>query len=463
VKGVFGGDSQLGIDYSASVEDIIGLTQQHSLNSVRYSKLLATVGARVRTFWQKCLSVARNLSSTSYALAAAVCAACLALLLLAYLIPAVSGYLRVLHASLATAGKAFVSAPDPERTNSPSNNNEVTKSVHNLLSDPTLNKVAATAPPAPASATPTDSGPVVVKPAPSSKPASATLPQFDVVRVGPDGNAVVAGRAESNAAVTLLDHGLEIEHTTADDAGQFAILPKHLDPGDHVLSLRMSSKERSSDSAQNVAVWIPSVPKGEVRVARAEAPFNYSGLPNSAKNLVEGSHSPTLAPDSLAIGAASGSPATTTRSKSPTSPPATSAPIKRAQASATGGKPPISQLATGAPTEHLEVSAKAGANEPLPSAGIAQDAKSPASIGPVAQSATHTTVEHKVAAGDTLKKIARKYGVSPRVLARANHLQLQTRLEIGMLLTVPIDTVGAIGIERDARASRARQCGARCR
>jgi nucleoid-associated protein YgaU len=130
---------------------------------------------------------------------------------------------------------------------------------------------AAATPPATAAATspatPADSGPVVVKPSPSSKPVSATLPQFDVVRVGPDGSAVIAGRAEPNAAVALLDRGQEIDHTTADDAGQFAMLPKQLDHGDHVLSLRMTTKDHSSDSAQNVAVWIPSTPKGEVLVA----------------------------------------------------------------------------------------------------------------------------------------------------------------------------------------------------
>jgi LysM repeat protein len=431
---------------------------------------VAVAAARRRTFWRKCLSVARNLSSTTYALTAAACTVCLALLLLGYLILVVPGYLRDLRVSLATADKAFVvaSASDPERTSPRSNNKEVTTSVHSLLSDPTLDNLAAIAPPAPASATPTDSRPVAVKPAPSSKPASATLPQFDVVRVGPDGNAVIAGRAEPNAAVTLLDRGLEIDHTPADGAGQFAILPKHLDPGDHVLSLRMTTKERSSDSAQNVAVRIPSTPKGEVLVARAEAPFSHPGLPHSAQNLVEGNHNPAPTPDSLATKAAAGSPASARRSKPPISPPQSSAPIERAQASATGGKPPVSQLATSARIEHPEASAKAGANEPLPSAGITQDARPPSSIGRVAPSptATHTTVEHKVAAGDTLMKIARKYGVSPRVLARANHLQLQTRLEIGMLLTISVDTVGTIKpieIERDARVSRARQCGARCR
>jgi nucleoid-associated protein YgaU len=112
-----------------------------------------------------------------------------------------------------------------------------------------------------------------------------------VVRVGPDGDAVIAGRAEPNAAVVLLDHGKEIDHTMADDAGQFALLPKQLEHGDHVLSLRMTSKDRSSDSAQNVAVWIPSAPQGEVLVALtnpgeptkilSDAP-NPIGVPNNS-------------------------------------------------------------------------------------------------------------------------------------------------------------------------------------
>jgi nucleoid-associated protein YgaU len=121
-------------------------------------------------------------------------------------------------------------------------------------------------PPATPPANPPASGLVVVQPSPA-KPVAAILPQFDVVRVEPDGDAVIAGRAEPNAVVALLDHGQEIGHTTADDAGQFALLPKQLDHGDHMLSLRMTAKDRSSDSAQNVAVWIPSAPKGEVLVA----------------------------------------------------------------------------------------------------------------------------------------------------------------------------------------------------
>jgi nucleoid-associated protein YgaU len=103
-------------------------------------------------------------------------------------------------------------------------------------------------------------GPTVDGPAP--------LPQFDVVRVEPDGSAVIAGRAAPEAAVVLLDHGSAFDRATADGAGQFALLPKPLAPGEHLLSLRIVSKDGNyADSAQNVTVWIPPTGKGDLLVA----------------------------------------------------------------------------------------------------------------------------------------------------------------------------------------------------
>lgn len=81
------------------------------------------------------------------------------------------------------------------------------------------------APPAPAAvpaaALPAASPPL---PAPATAPAPPR-PSFDVVRVAPDGDAVVAGRAAPNAAVTLLDNGKPIASGTANQNGQFVILP----------------------------------------------------------------------------------------------------------------------------------------------------------------------------------------------------------------------------------------------
>ena len=51
-------------------------------------------------------------------------------------------------------------------------------------------------------------------------------PQFDVVRVNPRGDAVIAGRAEPGAKVTVLDGGIPIGMVTADERGEWVLVPK---------------------------------------------------------------------------------------------------------------------------------------------------------------------------------------------------------------------------------------------
>lgn len=65
-------------------------------------------------------------------------------------------------------------------------------------------------------------------PAAAEKPAAqppvapeTTAPKFDTVRVSPDGDAVVAGRADPGAEVSLRVDGKEIARATADAAGNF--------------------------------------------------------------------------------------------------------------------------------------------------------------------------------------------------------------------------------------------------
>jgi hypothetical protein len=73
----------------------------------------------------------------------------------------------------------------------------------------------------------------------SSAPAEAAVgrPAFDVVRVDPTGEAVVAGHAAPKAIVELRDGGRVIAKGVADEAGQFVILPPPLAPGSHRLEL----------------------------------------------------------------------------------------------------------------------------------------------------------------------------------------------------------------------------------
>ncbi|HAI31184.1 MAG TPA: peptidoglycan-binding protein, partial [Thalassospira sp.] len=81
---------------------------------------------------------------------------------------------------------------------------------------------------------------------PASEPDSAqdaaapeiANPSFDVVRIGPDGNAVIAGRAEPNSTVRIREGEEVIGEATADERGEWVVLPnKPLASGDRELSL----------------------------------------------------------------------------------------------------------------------------------------------------------------------------------------------------------------------------------
>lgn len=118
--------------------------------------------------------------------------------------------------------------------------------------------------PARASATPV---PAVAKP-----PSAATPPHFDIVRVEPSGEAVLAGKGDPNAKVELLTDGKVVARTTADPGGHFVILPPSLPPGSSALTLRQTSDGKPAvASRQSVTVSVPARGQGKVVVAMGEA------------------------------------------------------------------------------------------------------------------------------------------------------------------------------------------------
>ncbi|MGU3329809.1 LysM peptidoglycan-binding domain-containing protein [Methylobacterium mesophilicum] len=94
--------------------------------------------------------------------------------------------------------------------------------------------------------------------APNGKPAepdAAEVPRFDIVRVEPNGDAVVAGRGAPDAVIEMLVDGKPVARATADANGQFALVPPALPAGSSALRLRMTTKGgRTADSRQSVAV-----------------------------------------------------------------------------------------------------------------------------------------------------------------------------------------------------------------
>lgn len=98
----------------------------------------------------------------------------------------------------------------------------------------------------------------------------AAVPAFDLMRVEPDGSAVVAGRSEAGAIIALLANGEVIGRGIANAAGEFAIvLDQPLKPGAHAVTLETRDAEGKvlNESEQSMAVSVPDDPaKGEVLV-----------------------------------------------------------------------------------------------------------------------------------------------------------------------------------------------------
>jgi nucleoid-associated protein YgaU len=80
-------------------------------------------------------------------------------------------------------------------------------------------------------------------------------PAFDVARVEPSGDAVIAGRAAPGASVELLRNGTLHDRVVADASGQFAMVPPRLPPGDSELTLRSRQPDgRPATSKESVVV-----------------------------------------------------------------------------------------------------------------------------------------------------------------------------------------------------------------
>lgn len=120
--------------------------------------------------------------------------------------------------------------------------------------------------PAPVAAPVTEpSAAVAPAPAVASPPAATAptdlRPSFDVVRVNPQGDAVIAGRAQPEGQVTVFDSGKPIGTVTADKRGEWVLLPdRALPSGDRELSLSAAGPSgQTVESEQVVVLSIPSV------------------------------------------------------------------------------------------------------------------------------------------------------------------------------------------------------------
>ena len=101
---------------------------------------------------------------------------------------------------------------------------------------------------------------------PESGPAGTQRPSFDVVRVEPGGDAVMAGRAKPGSTVVIMADGKPIGEVTADGRGEWVFVPTApLKSGSRELSLEMRVPGGKSVISEDVVVLV--VPERDKDVA----------------------------------------------------------------------------------------------------------------------------------------------------------------------------------------------------
>ena len=135
------------------------------------------------------------------------------------------------------------------------------------------------APPKPKEAAATQSEPTLALARPPEtdrvpQPPVPVPPSFDVVKVGPTGTAVIAGRAEPGAKVIVRDGDKVIGEVTADRRGEWVMIPgQPLGPGNRLLSAEASNPDTGAmlKSEETVALSIsptaPAARAGETALA----------------------------------------------------------------------------------------------------------------------------------------------------------------------------------------------------
>jgi hypothetical protein len=131
----------------------------------------------------------------------------------------------------------------------------------------------------PAAASPT----APATPAPAPAPPVVAVPTFDIARIGPDGRAVVAGRANPGAKIVLLDGGKEIARGEADARGEWVVIVQDppIGPGQHELRVVQHIEGRAPVTSEQVVVAVvPEAP------AAAATPPGVAAQPPREETLV---------------------------------------------------------------------------------------------------------------------------------------------------------------------------------
>jgi len=138
---------------------------------------------------------------------------------------------------------------------------------------------------------------------PTQDPAAVTVtkvvrPSFDIVRISPEGDTVIAGRAAPGAEVVIFDGDEELGRAKADERGEWVFLPeKPLPTGSRRLRLAILKDGKVDETQQSEADVVLVVPEnGHGEVVAVQLP-NKGGASRVMQRPGE------LAPDQLSIAA----------------------------------------------------------------------------------------------------------------------------------------------------------------
>jgi len=123
------------------------------------------------------------------------------------------------------------------------------------------------------------SPPATVPPPVTAPVAEPRRPSFDVVRIGSEGNSVLAGRAQPGALVQILDGINELGRVTADGRGEWVFVPPGaLPPGARELHLRATAPDGEVQESGDPVVLVVPEPGSGPALALKVAPTGGSAL-----------------------------------------------------------------------------------------------------------------------------------------------------------------------------------------
>ncbi len=105
------------------------------------------------------------------------------------------------------------------------------------------------------------------------EPPVSVRPSFDVVRINPKGDTVMAGRAAPGSKVTIKDHGKVVGEATADSRGEWVFVPEEpLPPGTSDLTLESQASNGDKLGSESSVVLVVPEPGKDIAGRPTEEP-----------------------------------------------------------------------------------------------------------------------------------------------------------------------------------------------